>query len=141
MGRGSKHGHERVLSLVVVAAVGVRRTPHMSPLPHNYMLLAKLFGMQEEPANRSFEQELAQLPVTDFSALDLCLWTGGHVFEALVLQLLRIRTSIRRLKVEVVNWVTIRLLSHVSSASACIFFTLFLVPWIFEVLVTKRRTF
>ena len=109
MGRGSKHGHERVLSLVVVAAVGVRRTPHMSPLPHNYMLLAKLFGMQEEPANRSFEQELAQLPVTDFSALDLRLWIGGHIFGALVLQLLRIRTTIRRLKVVVVNWVTIHL--------------------------------
>ena len=93
--------------------------------------------MQEPAAKCSFEQEVTRLPVTDFSALDLCLWTGGHVFGALVLQLLRIRTSIRRLKVEVVNWVTIRLLSHVSSASACIFFT-YLVPRLFEVVVTRN---
>lgn len=40
-----------------------------------------------------------RLPVTDFSVLELRLCTEGHVFGALVLQLLRIRTTIQRLKV------------------------------------------
>jgi hypothetical protein len=50
---------------------------------------------------QSFKQEVARLPVslTHFSALELHLQTEGHVFGALVLQLLRIRTIIQRLKV------------------------------------------
>ena len=50
---------------------------------------------------RSYEQEVAWLLVslTHLSALELHLRTKGHVFGALVLQLLRIRTIIQRLKV------------------------------------------
>ena len=50
---------------------------------------------------RTFEQEVAWLPVslTYFSALELHHRTERHVFGALVLQLLRIRTTIQRLKV------------------------------------------
>src|SRR5688572_24801383 len=62
-------------------------------------------------ANRNFdlEQEVARLPVTDLCALDLRLRTEGHVFGALVLELLRIRTTIKRLKIVVENRVTIHL--------------------------------
>jgi hypothetical protein len=50
---------------------------------------------------RSFKQEVARLPgtLTHFTALELHLRTEGHVFGALVLQLLRIRTTIQKLKV------------------------------------------
>ncbi|TVU15131.1 hypothetical protein EJB05_38636, partial [Eragrostis curvula] len=49
-------------------------------------------------SEQSIAQEIARLPVTSFSVLKLHLQAGGHVFGALLLQLLRIRTSIRKLK-------------------------------------------
>lgn len=61
------------------------------------------------PVERSFAQEVARLPgtLTHFSALELHLRTEGHCFGALVLQLLRIRTTIQRLKVVLLGEVTI----------------------------------
>ncbi|KAK3127041.1 hypothetical protein QOZ80_7AG0567380 [Eleusine coracana subsp. coracana] len=49
-------------------------------------------------AERSFAQEVALLPVNDFSVLKLSTGTQGHVFGPLALKLLWIRTSIQRLK-------------------------------------------
>jgi hypothetical protein len=53
------------------------------------------------PRERSFKKEIARLPVslTHFSTLELHLRTEEHVFGVLVLQLLRIRTIIEKLKV------------------------------------------
>ncbi|TVU39206.1 hypothetical protein EJB05_12614, partial [Eragrostis curvula] len=49
-------------------------------------------------ASRSFAQEVALLPVNQFSVLELSITTGGHVFGPLLLHLLQIRTSLQRLK-------------------------------------------
>lgn len=49
------------------------------------------------PAERNFNQHIGPLPV--FSVLELYLLNGEHVFGAAVLNLLEIRSTIRRLKV------------------------------------------
>ncbi|TVU01905.1 hypothetical protein EJB05_52623, partial [Eragrostis curvula] len=59
------------------------------------------------PAERSFAQEVARLPVNHFSVLDLSIRTSGHVFAPLLLHLLLIRTSIQSLKlVLITNYVS-----------------------------------
>ncbi|XP_020157890.1 uncharacterized protein [Aegilops tauschii subsp. strangulata] len=52
-------------------------------------------------AQRNFSQEIASLP--NFSVLQLCLVTRGHIFGPLVLSLLGICTVIHKLKVAIDN--------------------------------------
>ncbi|TVU39198.1 hypothetical protein EJB05_12606, partial [Eragrostis curvula] len=55
------------------------------------------------PAERSFAQEVARLPVNHFSVLELSIRTSGHVFALLLLHLLLIRTSIQSLKLVLIT--------------------------------------
>ncbi|OEL24924.1 hypothetical protein BAE44_0014056, partial [Dichanthelium oligosanthes] len=48
---------------------------------------------------RTFEQEIAQLPVPNFAALDLCFMTVGHFIGPLVLHLIQIRPALQFLKI------------------------------------------
>ncbi|KAL6639238.1 hypothetical protein ACP70R_022968 [Stipagrostis hirtigluma subsp. patula] len=53
------------------------------------------------PAGRSLMQDVVQLP--EFSALKLSLATDGHIFGAMVLNLLGVCTSIKRLTVDIIQ--------------------------------------
>lgn len=47
----------------------------------------------------TFKQEISQLPVRNLSVLDLKISPAGHVYGAMVLELLRLCTSVQKLKV------------------------------------------
>ncbi|KAL6896773.1 hypothetical protein ACP4OV_007345 [Aristida adscensionis] len=63
-----------------------------------YALSMTILADVNSPLQRSIEHEIGCLPVTNFSILKLKIQTHRHVFGDLVLQLLRIRTTIQRLK-------------------------------------------
>lgn len=48
----------------------------------------------------TFEQEISRIPARNISVLKLTIATGGHVYGAIVLDLLRLCTSITKFKVE-----------------------------------------
>ena len=48
----------------------------------------------------TFEQEISRIPARNLSVLELKIATRGHFYGAMVLDLLRLCTSIQKLKVE-----------------------------------------
>ena len=48
----------------------------------------------------TFEKEISRIPVRNLSVLELKIATRGHFYGAMVLDLLRLCTSIQKLKVE-----------------------------------------
>ena len=48
----------------------------------------------------TFEQEISRIPARNLSVLELKISTRGHFYGAMVLDLLRLCTSIQKVKVE-----------------------------------------
>ena len=71
-----------------------------------------------EGPTQSFEHYIASIfPVANISALELCINSCGHVYGAMVLHLLEVYASIKRLKLDIHKF-------HVISPSFCLIYIL-----------------
>ena len=82
-------------SAVLNIYVGIMMVPHAAKIAVQFV---------QEAAAPSFEHYVSSLfPVANISALELCINSCGHVYGAMVLHLLEVYASIKRLKLDIHN--------------------------------------
>ena len=96
-------------SAVLNIYVGIMMVPHAAKIAVQFV---------QEAAAPSFEHYVSSLfPVANISALELCINSCGHVYGAMVLHLLEVYASIKRLKLDIPKF-------HVISPSFCLIYIL-----------------